>query len=455
MGSEATEAVTGERVEIRGIAHGGEGVGRAAGAGGEAPIDTRTWLVEGALPGEHVLAARTEERRRMIRGRTLKVLVASPDRVAPPCPVEGICGGCGLQHARAAAQAELKRQIVEGALRRLGIAVPHALASPRALGYRRRARLHAERVGGALRLGLHRRHSHEVLDLGHCPVFDAPLNHALARLHALAAADGAFARLLGRGEVHLLSDGAAVVVGIPGLAPQEGDPGEAGLRAALAEALDAVVVGVVARGGRRELVVGRGRLALADAGPEDMSIPTGPFEFAQAQAAQNRVLIERVVGLAEARGGRVLELFAGGGNFTRALAREAAEIVAVEEDRGSAAALLRLAKKTIASRQAKIEVRRLDAAKALVRYAAEGKGFDRVVLDPPRAGLGLAGARALAQVARGRTVFVACDPATLARDLEPLLAAGHRATTALAIDMMPMTPEVEVIVALDAPRDRS
>ena len=162
--------------------------------------------------------------------------------------------------------------------------------------------------------------------------------------------------------------------------------------------------------------------------------------------------------LAEAvvpRGGQVLELFAGGGNFTRALARVAAEVVAVEEDRGSAGALQRMAKKTSASPQARIEVRRLDVTRALTRYAAEGRSFDRVVLDPPRAGLGLEGARALARVASGRTVFVACDPATLARDLEPMLKAGHRATSALAIDMMPMTPEVEVIVALDAPRNRS
>ncbi|MFY0541870.1 RsmD family RNA methyltransferase [Nannocystis pusilla] len=140
---------------------------------------------------------------------------------------------------------------------------------------------------------------------------------------------------------------------------------------------------------------------------------------------------------------------------SRALAREAAEVVAVEEDRGSASALLRLAKKALASRQAKVEVRRLDATRALSRYAAEGRSFDRVVLDPPRSGLGLHGARALARVASGRTVFVACDPATLARDLEPMLEAGHRAASALAIDMMPMTPEVEVIVALDAPRERS
>ncbi|HEY8377625.1 MAG TPA: RsmD family RNA methyltransferase [Nannocystis sp.] len=438
-----------ERVEIRAIAHGGEGVGRAVGEG----ADPRTWLVEGALPGEHVLAVRTEVRRRMIRGRAVQVLQPSPDRAVPPCPVAGVCGGCGLQHVRPEAQAELKRQIAEGQLRRLGIAVAEALPSPRALAYRRRARLHFERAGeGGARLGFYRRHSHEVLDLAHCPVLDAPLGHALARLRGLLAAGGPFAEALpARGEVHLLSDGATVVVGIPGVGPRDDDPHEEALRAALSSALDPVIVGVVVRGGRRELAVGRSRLALADAGPEDMVLSTGPFEFAQAQAAQNRALVARVVDLADASGRRVLELFAGGGNFTRALAREAAEIVAVEEDRAAAASLIRLARRTGSKGLAKIEVRRGDVTRALTRLSADGRGFDSVVLDPPRAGLGLPGAAALARVARGRTVFVACDPATLARDLGPLLEAGHRVVSALVVDMMPMTPEVEIVIALDAP----
>lgn len=441
MSSEATEAAAGEAptagqvVRIHGIAHGGEGVGRSEGEG-------RIWLVEGALPGDHVLVVRTEERRNMLRGRVVRVLAPGPARAEVDRPT---CGGCGWSHVRPEAQAELKRQIAEGQLRRLGIAVPEVVASPQALGYRRRARLHFERRPDGLALGFFRAHTHEIVEGHVCPVLDAPLRHAIGRVRPLASI------LPDRGELTMLSDGSAVVLGIPGVAPRHEDPEEVELRAALQAALDEVVVGVVVRGGRRELVVGKGRLALDPEGPDGLSVRTGPFEFAQAQAAQNAALVRRVRELAEARGRRVLELFAGAGNFTRALAREAAEIVAVESERESAAALLRLAKQTRAKGQAEIQVRRGDAERALVKFAEEGRGFDSVVLDPPRGGLGLAGARALARVARGRTVMVSCDPATLARDLGPLLAAGHRVVAAAAFDMMPMTPEVEVVVALDAP----
>lgn len=441
MSLEATEAAAGEApaagevVRIHGIAHGGEGVGRCEGG-----AEGRIWLVEGALPGDHVLAVRTEERRNMLRGRVVRVLSAGPARAAV---VGETCGGCGWSHVRPEAQAELKRQIAEGQLRRLGVPVPEVVASPQPVGYRRRARLHFERTKAGLRLGFFRAHSHEIVDGHVCPVLDAPLRHAVGRVRLLEAI------LPAHGEVALLSDGTSVVLGVAGILPRADDPEEQGLRAALQAALDPVVVGVVVRGGRRELVVGRGRLALdADDG---LAVRTGPFEFAQAQSAQNRALVERVARLAAPRGQRALELFAGAGNFTRALAREAAEIVVVEAERESAAGLVRLAKQTRANGQAELHVRRGDAARVLAKFAEEGRGFDCVVLDPPRGGLGLAGARALAQVARGRTVMVSCDPATLARDLGPLLAAGHRVAAAVAFDMMPMTPEVEVVVALDAP----
>lgn len=432
----AGEVPAGEVVTIHAIAHGGEGVGRVAGG------DGRVWLVEGALPGEQVLAVRTEEHKRMLRGRVVRVLTPSPDRVAPPDAET--CGGCGFQHVRASAQAELKRQIAEGQLRRLGIAVSEVVPSPQAVGYRRRARVHYEREGGALRLGFYRRRTREILEGHACPVLHPTLQHAIERARVLAPV------LRGRGEIALIGDGSSVVIGLPGLAPLPDDEGEQRLRAALQAALDEVVVGVVARGGRRDLVVGRGRLALDAEGPEDMPVRTGPFEFAQAQSEQNRALVRKVVELAAPRGLRVLELFAGAGNFTRALAREAAEVLAIEADRDSAAGLLRMAKQAGARGQATIDARRGDATRALQKFAADGRGFDCVVLNPPRSGLGLDGARALAQVARGRTVLVSCDPATLARDLEPLIAAGHRPVAAVAFDLMPMTPEVEVVVALDA-----
>ncbi|MBA3548437.1 MAG: hypothetical protein H0T76_18295, partial [Nannocystis sp.] len=76
--------------------------------------------------------------------------------------------------------------------------------------------------------------------------------------------------------------------------------------------------------------------------------------------------------------------------------------------------------------------------------------FELVLLDPPRAGLGTEAARDLARVAGGRTIYVACDPATMMRDLAVMTAAGHHIVDLTVVDMMPMTPEVEVVAVLDA-----
>ena len=139
------------RVVIHAIANGGEGIGRAESG------DTRVWFVEGGLPGDTVMVAPLQSKPRMLRGRALEVLVASPLRAAAPCPLAERCGGCGWQHVRPEAQAGLKAQIVSDLLRKLGPTVT-AVASPAALGYRRRARMHFEKRPGGLQLGFFARH---------------------------------------------------------------------------------------------------------------------------------------------------------------------------------------------------------------------------------------------------------------------------------------------------------
>lgn len=438
------------RVVIHAIANGGEGIGRAESG------DTRVWFVEGGLPGDTVMVAPLQSKPRMLRGRALEVLVASPLRAAAPCPLAERCGGCGWQHVRPEAQAGLKAQIVSDLLRKLGPTVT-AVASPAALGYRRRARMHFEKRPGGLQLGFFARHGHAVIDAPVCPVMDGPLQHAATRMRQAAAL------LPNHGELHLLSDGARAVVGIAAssdafgqripLPPLAGD-GEV-LRAGLMALLDEVLVGIVVAGPRGALGVGVEALELDAAGPEDMSVRTGPFAFAQAQRAQNAALVAHVLAQAHVqvlRSGRVsrgLELFAGAGNFTRGLAAELRELTAVEMDGPAAAELQLLASRIAVVGGTRVEVRREAAATTLRGMAERRVRMDLVVLDPPRAGLGTAAARDLVKVARGRVIYVSCDPATLARDLEVLVAGGLRLVDVTVFDMMPMTPEVETVAVLE------
>lgn len=421
---------TGERVAIHGVAHGGDGVGRSEG-------DPRTWLVAGALPGEVVLAARSETRARMIRGRTLSVVTASGGRVVAPCSLEGTCGGCGWQYVEASAQAGLKREIVAGLLRRVEHPEISVVASPAALGYRRRARVHFEHTKAGLVLGFMGRGG--VVDAPDCLVLDGPLRHAYAQMRG-------FAELLpAHGEIHGISDGTRAVLGIAAasdaigqkvpLPPLRGDP------AILKNALDGVLVGVVAPGGS----VGESMLTIDPAGPEDMSLRIGPFAFAQAQAAQNAELVAHVVAAAGTGYRRGLELFAGSGNFTRGLAGGCRVLEAVELDPGGASNLQQLASR-LGVRGSKVQVRREAVAATLARSAAAGEKYDLVVLDPPRGGLGMRAAGDLAKIATGRIVYVSCDPATMVRDLEVL---KRRVVAVTVFDMMPMTPDVEVVAVLE------
>ena len=439
-----------QRVTIHAVAHGGEGIGRAL----EQTDDARVWFIEGALPGDTVLAEATQVKTRMIRGRTLALLDPSPLRQDPPCALADRCGGCGWQHVRADAQADLKAQIVTDLLRKFKVPIARVFASPAAEGYRRRARVHFEQGAGGLQLGFFGRGGHGVVDAVHCMVLEAPLRHALSRIRTVADV------LPVRGELHGISDGTRAILGVAAQAeiggqrlampPLLGDT--RALRERLQALLDDTLVGIVIAGPRDSVGVGESALDIDASGPEDMSIRAGPFGFAQAQADQNAALVAHVLRFAAGdRRRRGLELFAGAGNFTRGLAGVTRELLAVETDAHGVEGLRQLAARIAVRGGARLIVRREPAATALSRAAEAGERFELVVLDPPRGGFGTGPARDLARVARGRTIYIACDPATLARDLAVLTQAGHTIVDVSVFDLMPMTPEVEVVVVLDAP----
>jgi 23S rRNA (uracil1939-C5)-methyltransferase len=262
-------------LRIRTLATGGDAVGHP-----EPAIDDDapgTWFVADALPGELVGARALQRARKHIVGTLVDVREPSADRVAPPCTLAGICGGCSWQHVAAGAQLRLKTDMVTAALRELAV-TPVAMPVAReveGLGYRRRARLHYRRVGDALELGFHRQRSHEIVDAPQCPVLVPQLRHAFARLR------GAAAHLPASGEVFATTDGRRVILGLPGVRP-----GSELLRA-LEACLDRVLVGIELRGGRKAAIVGHARMEL-DGTSALAAVEVSPFVFVQAQAETAR-----------------------------------------------------------------------------------------------------------------------------------------------------------------------
>jgi 23S rRNA (uracil1939-C5)-methyltransferase len=410
-------------------------------SGGD-PKDTRGWFVEGALPGERVRARVVTEHKRWITADMLELLTPGPDRTTPPCPLATRCGGCNWQHVEASVQARLKAGIVDNQLRRLGVRAATAVASPHALGYRRRARVHYRSDGETLTLGFFASRSHEIVDAQTCPVLDPALDWALQQLRE-------WARFLPEeGSVHGLSNGKQVVLGLPGV---RHDPQFEALVRARIEATSAEdhpgpsLLGVQLRAGRERVGIGQTWLELDGDGPTP-PVVQGPFTFSQGQAEQNAALVRHVVEQAKPAERRVLELHAGVGNFTRVLARVAKRVWTVDEDREAVANLQR----TVEQWGLQVNVKRGQADRVLAKLAAGERTYDVVVCDPPRAGIGIDAARDLIRVARERIVYVSCDPATLARDLAVMLGEGSpfELVDLRAFDMMPMTSEVEVVATL-------
>ncbi len=418
------------------MAHGGAAVGVAV----SDDDDGRILFVDGALPGETVEVEVTREGKRWRRGVALRLRRASPDRVEPPCPLADTCGGCDWQYVRPAAQGRLKRDIVIDQLRGVldGVTVGDTVGVGPPLGYRRRAKMHYIREGRELRLGFRPARTHELVDVRSCLVLAPALDRGLQRIRALAP------HLPIQGNVLGLSDREKVVLGLPGVRPEEA------LVAAAQAAVDRELVGFMLRGGRQRHAVGNPWLEI-DGEQGRTPVVAGPFSFAQAQAPGNAALVRHVVARAHPAGRRVLELFAGGGNFTRGLSREARRVWTVDEDRESVKLLRELAERWDLS----INAKHGSAQRLLQRLARAGTRYESIVLDPPRKGLGEEAAVALSRVASGHVVYVSCDPATLARDLRVLVDRGLRLTDVHVFDLMPMTAQVEVVATLRVPEELS
>ncbi len=401
-----------------------------AGGAGLARTDEGVVLVPRTAPGERV-AVEIERDGSPKRARLLSVLEPSPDRVEADCAIVESCGGCALLHLSPKAQRGAREAIVREALPptlRATEIEHHDATPPRG---RTRVRWHAKTLGrGRLLLGYRAAGSRAIVDLARCPAIDQRLERALEDARAiLAGADG-------QGEVsaalgaHGLSALAIEWTGsLPARAFAESEARvSSGRLAGVAIALE---------GAKTPALIGDARAfsTAIDGAP----LVTPPFGFAQASEVGDAALVRLVLTRAAAAGKRVLELFSGSGNFTVALAREAASVVAIESSEPAA----RAARANLEAR-ALANVKLTEGDADAIRPPA---GFDVVVLDPPRAGARGACA-AIAQKPPARVVYVSCDAATLGRDLGALLAAGLRVASLDAVDLFPGTSHVEVVATL-------
>jgi 23S rRNA (uracil1939-C5)-methyltransferase len=385
--------------------YGGDGLARVAQDG----KPSRVVLAPYVLPGERVRVEPEQEKPGLVRARTLEVLEPAPDRVPPPCPYFGRCGGCQYQHAAYTAQLAAKRAILEEELRRLGKIEPPseiAVIAGEPWAYRNRVQLHLE----GQNLGYREARSHKLCAITHCPISSPKINDTITALLGMLR-DRRWPRFVR--SLEILTDERQVQLNVLDSA----QPVARRFFDWCAERIPGLVSG--------------------DLHYEDR------FHVSRNSFFQvNRFLLDRLVEIAVsgATGETAVDLYCGVGLFALALAKSFRQVVAVE---ASSSAVHDLERNTVG-----LETIRPVHATAEVYLEGLEIAPDFVLLDPPRAGPGKTVVRRLLELHPRAVTIVSCDPSTLARDLPALLGGGYRIDQMTLIDLFPQTYHFETVVRL-------
>jgi 23S rRNA (uracil1939-C5)-methyltransferase len=448
------------QIEITGLTHAGEGVGRHSGM---------AVFIPGTVPGETVLAEVVVLKRNYARGWLLEIIEPSPARCRPPCPHYVTCGGCRLQHVDYAEQLKLKTGLVRDSLVRLAglgeVNVLPALGMDCPWYYRNKAAFHVAERDGKYELGYYEEGSHTLAGIFQaggspsegCLLVDMELNGLAAVIQKLlnkygSAAgphrrDGQFFRHVVLRKAAASGEMMAILVTASGQWPEgkafvsellAAFPALASIMRNINDASSGYVFG-------QQFITLAGQDHITDR-PGGLLFRISPSSFYQVNPAQTQVLYEKVLAYAGLTGAEtVVDAYSGVGTIALYLAGRAKEVCGLEVDAQAVAdARLNAAINQISN----VEFLAGEAEKHLPELAAQGLRPDVIVLDPPRAGCNQAVLEAVAAMSAPRVIYVSCDPGTLARDLRFLTGRGYQVREVQPVDMFPWTSSVETVVLM-------
>lgn len=401
---------------------------------GVARHNGKALFVSGLLPQESAEVTLTEDKKQYARAQVKRRLNDSPEREKPKCRHFGTCGGCQQQHASVDLQQRSKR----AALARLMKHDVDEVIAGTPWGYRRRARLslNYQPKTQQLQMGFNKANASDIIDVGQCPILVPQLEALLAPLRECLSSLKS-ARQLGHVELVLADNGPLMVL-----------RHTAALPAADKEKLErfshthALALYLAPQSEILEHVYGETPWYTSNG----LRLTFSPRDFIQVNDNVNQQMVATALSWLDVQpDDRVLDLFCGMGNFTLPLAQRAAEVVGVEgvpalvEKGRQNAALNHLHNVTFFHENLEEDVTRQMWAQ---------HGFDKVLLDPARAGApGVM--QHIIKLAPKRVVYVSCNPATLARDSEALLQAGYRIGRLAMLDMFPHTGHLESMVLFE------
>jgi 23S rRNA (uracil1939-C5)-methyltransferase len=426
-------------LDIQRIVPGGRGIGFHQGQAVFAPL---------AVPGDHLEVLRWTDRKGYLEVLESRLVDSSPERVSPPCPYFGSCGGCDFQQMSGSQQLAAKQDMLIDALRRVGkVHVEPSqirLHASELLGYRNRLQLKPVQSGEGLSWGFYKTGSHEVCAVETCLIASKALWEQLEILRTQLAKVPQIAARLDEVEVFWGDDKECLVTLALRDVPR--DLSEVLLQMESAKeslASHGFSVSLIDSKGQRHLLCGPG-FVWKTAGGFRYRVSTGSF-FQVNDPMLSLLQSTATQGLA---GQSALELFCGVGFFTVPLSKHFEQVEVVEGNRFAVEDLEENLRENWVQ-NCRISGSDLSAALRAGRWRA-GQ-YDLLFIDPPRSGLHKTTVEAIAHLNCHNFVYVSCDPATLARDLRILLSSGYEIVSLDLLDLFPQTHHLETIARLRKP----
>ena len=401
---------------------------------GVARHQCKALFVSGLLPQEQAEVVLVEDKKQYARAQVKRRLSDSPQRQAPRCPHFGICGGCQQQHA----SVELQQQSKRAALARLMKREVDDIIAASPWGYRRRARLslNYQPKTQQLQIGFRKANSSEIVDVVQCPVLVPTLGALLPAVRECLSGLQSL-RQLGHVELVQADNGPLMVLRHTAALPAadkeklERFSQSHGLSLYLAPQSEIL-----------EQIRGEAPWYTSDG----LRLVFSPRDFIQVNDGVNQLMVHTALEWLDIQPqDRVLDLFCGMGNFTLPLAKRAAQVVGVE---GVPALVAKGQENAALNALHNVTFFHENLEEDVTRQAWAKHGFDKVLLDPARAGA--AGVMLhIIKLAPRRVVYVSCNPATLARDSDVLLQAGYTIQRLAMLDMFPHTGHLESMVLFE------
>ncbi|OGD15076.1 23S rRNA (uracil-5-)-methyltransferase RumA [Candidatus Atribacteria bacterium RBG_19FT_COMBO_35_14] len=437
---------------VNGYSHQGEGIGR---------MDNFTIFVPGVISGERVRVKISEAKKNFARGRLEEIILSSPFRVEPRCPVYNFCGGCQLQHIVYEKQLEMKKEIVENALGRIGkqnIKVLPTIGMKDPWRYRNKGYFQVNQEKGRIRLGFYKAGSYDFVPAAECVLFSMQINRLVSYLEDQLSLQKVtvYHSKTGGGNLRNVliresrSRGEIMIV----FFTKEDNLGfDQNFLNDLAKTFPQVV-SVYQNINRNPKAVLLGKDFRLLKGEPDLEDALGPFRFKispqsffQVNVAQAEILNEKVLEYANLSGEEiVIDSYCGTAAISIYVAKQAEKVYGIEVEKSAARdAIINCELNGISN--LKLFTGKVEGW--LYKWRRSGEEVHLMIVDPPRRGCSLKALQGIIKIKPRKIIYVSCHPATLARDLKYLTKDGdYKLKKVLPIDMFPQTSHIECLAYL-------